>query len=590
MRFVFCSVLLFILFLNVPAGDFENSISDRELQRLDRGWFARHPGELPIWETFAEKTMRLAQESRDYQSTRTRPAPPAPVRNVAEFEPMEGVIIAYPGNFGIPTESIKEMSEDARVYCLTENESSVENIFENGGVNMDNVILITAELNSIYTRDYGPWWIIDGNDEFAIIDFEYNRNRPDDNKTNALVGTELNVSVYNMGLTHCGGNYMTDGYGNSASSKLVVTENNNNGSNVKKVHKDYLGIETYHLMDDPNSTHIDHIDCWGKYLAPDKLLIREVPQSNQDYTELEEVVDYFKSQKSAYDTPFRIYRVTSTADNEAYTNSLILNKKVMVPLAGTSQDDQALDAYKQAMPGYEVCGYQFDSFQNTDAYHCRTKGIADRGMLYICHLPLHDTVTSIDGEGYTVEATFKAYSGKNLLSDSLLVFYRPKGQSDFSKVRFENISGDKYKAIIPQPEKSVEMSYYVHAADASGRSENHPYIGVPDPHVYFAESVGTFADFSNNHVQAVKALRNYPNPVVSQTVISCRLNTVASDALLAIYSTNGRLIRCWLLSQNITHLSWDGTDTIGNKVSAGVYYYTVTNGTMSLTKRMQVIR
>ena len=28
------------------------------------------------------------------------------------------------------------------------------------------------------------------------------------------------------------------------------------------------------------------------------------------------------------------------------------------------------------------------------------------------------------------------------------------------------------------------MAYYIHAADASGRSENHPFIGAPDPHIF----------------------------------------------------------------------------------------------------------
>ncbi len=593
MQRIFSVILFLFSILYSQTQHLVTVVSDEELAQRDKAWFAENPGLLPIWETLEERKARLDRSisvsaGATYEARRLGP-PPAPVRNIAEFEPMEGVIIAYPGNFGIPTKAIKEMSEDALLYCITQNESGAESIFQSGGVNMDNVVFINARTNSIYTRDFGPWWIANGDDEICIVDFEYNRNRPEDNKANGVIGSALNVSVYKMDLRHCGGNYMTDGYGGAASSKLVIQENGSQ-SNVEKLHKEYLGIETYHLLDDPNSTYIDHIDCWGKYLAPDKLLIREVPQSNQDYAKLEKVVEYFEGQTSAYGTPYRIYRVTSTARNEAYTNSLILNGKVMLPLAGSSNDDPALEVYREAMPGYEVFGYTYDSFQNTDAYHCRTKGIADRGMLYIHHLPLHDTVVSIDGEGYTVEATIKAYSGKNLYTDSLWVFYRPAGQSEFFKVALKKGTGDTYKAVIPQPEESVEMAYYIHAADESGRSENHPYIGAPDPHVYFAESIGTFADFSNTHVQAVKALRNYPNPVAAQTIIICRLNTVAPDAQLSIYSNNGRLIRIWRLSQKATDIVWDGADAFGNNVSAGIYFYTVTNGAMVVTKRMQVIR
>ena len=50
-------------------------------------------------------------------------------------------------------------------------------------------------------------------------------------------------------------------------------------------------------------------------------------------------------------------------------------------------DDDALESYEEAMPGYEVLGFT-GSWESTDALHCRAKGVADRGMLYIRHIPL----------------------------------------------------------------------------------------------------------------------------------------------------------------------------------------------------------
>ena len=43
---------------------------------------------------------------------RTDP-PPGPVRNIAEFEPMQGALIRYP--FGISTSIIREMAEDVMI-------------------------------------------------------------------------------------------------------------------------------------------------------------------------------------------------------------------------------------------------------------------------------------------------------------------------------------------------------------------------------------------------------------------------------------------------------------------------------------------
>ena len=47
---------------------------------------------------------------------------------------------------------------------------------------MDNVQFIIGATDSHWTRDYGPWWVIDGNGDYSIVDFTYNRPRPNDNQ------------------------------------------------------------------------------------------------------------------------------------------------------------------------------------------------------------------------------------------------------------------------------------------------------------------------------------------------------------------------------------------------------------------------
>ena len=39
-------------------------------------------------------------------------------------------------------------------------------------------------------------------------------------------------------------------------------------------------------------------------------------------------------------------------------------------------DDDAIEVYQEAMPGYEVLGFT-GSWESTDALHCRVKGIPD---------------------------------------------------------------------------------------------------------------------------------------------------------------------------------------------------------------------
>jgi len=42
------------------------------------------------------------------------------------------------------------------------------------------------------------------------------------------------------------------------------------------------------------------------------------------------------------------------------------------------------------MPGYEIIGFTAidEPWLSTDAIHCRIKGVPDRDMLYLDHLPL----------------------------------------------------------------------------------------------------------------------------------------------------------------------------------------------------------
>ena len=91
---------------------------------------------------------------------------------------------------------------------------------------MNQVEWIIAPSNSIWTRDYGPWFVFDGNGDIAIINHYYNRPyRPDDNNIPIVCGAEWGIPVYSHDLWTTGGNYMTDGHGISFSTDLVWDEN-----------------------------------------------------------------------------------------------------------------------------------------------------------------------------------------------------------------------------------------------------------------------------------------------------------------------------------------------------------------------------
>ncbi|MFO8144465.1 MAG: agmatine deiminase family protein, partial [Candidatus Syntrophosphaera sp.] len=210
--------------------------------------------------------------------TETDP-PQGPVRPIAEFEPASHVLIRYP--LGIPVSLVVQLANTAEVVCIVSSsstQSQAASSFNSAGVDMDNVSFLIAPTDSYWTRDFGPWFIFDGNDNYGVVDFRYNRPRPNDNLIPQVFADQNDLDYYGMNLYQTGGNYMTDGINTAAQTTIAYSENSSlTPAQVDGKMQDYLGITSYHVLQDPNNTYIDHIDCWGKFLAPDKVLIRSVP-------------------------------------------------------------------------------------------------------------------------------------------------------------------------------------------------------------------------------------------------------------------------------------------------------------------------
>jgi agmatine deiminase len=117
--------------------------------------------------------------------------------------------------------------------------------------------------------------------------------------------------------------------GIAASTSLLFEDNPSlDEASIKQLAADYLNISTYHIVEDPNSTYIDHIDCWGKFLSLDMILIRQVPPSDPQYQRIEDTAAYFQNAMSSYGMPRRAFppgfcsACTSRSYGCSYTQSL----------------------------------------------------------------------------------------------------------------------------------------------------------------------------------------------------------------------------------------------------------------------------
>jgi len=469
--------LVFILSIEGSAQNPPTSSPPEDIEaKID---FYQESNSLPI-ELTPEEMTRLDEIGIGFKQT----APPVgPPRNPAEWEPMTGALIRWP--LGITVPLIKEMSEDHEVWTILVDSAAQANAtsaYQSGGVNMSNVHFIRARTNSYWTRDYGPWFIFDGNGNQGIVDHIYNRPRPQDDSIPMVIGGLWSIPVYGMDLITTGGNHMSDGLGTSMSTDLVYDENpTKTHAQVDSIMKAYLGND-YLVMDDVESSGIHHIDCWAKLLNPTTILVKSVSSSTPSYAALNQKAAFLATQTSAWGRPYTVVRVfcPSTA---AYTNSIILNNKVFVPIiSNTYYDTTALRVYREAMPGYEVLGFT-GSWLADDAIHCRIMGITDRYMLSLDHTPLYDTLEW--DQDYLTSLKIKDHSNMGLIPESLLVYYKVNSEPyDFVHLQ-PTSKGDSFYAYIPSQPPGSKITYFIEAADNSGRVETHPPIGAPGAHVFY---------------------------------------------------------------------------------------------------------
>ncbi len=448
-----------------------------------------------------------------YQSRFEETMPPdGAVRNIAEWEPMEAVLIAYQNGFGIPESAIAEMTKDCKVIALIPNEGLSGNIktsIEANGGNVENLEFVMHQVDGWWTRDYTPWFIAVDNEKVAAIDFPYNRPRPNDDIVPKIISQYLNIPLFGMNITQTGGNYMTDGYGIGTSTDLVVTENILlSEDDIRKKMKNYLGIEEYLVVEDAQGEYIKHIDCWGKLLSPDKILIAEVPQTDPHYNDYEAVAQIFKNQDCSFGYPYKVIRVKEdpqAGEINPYSNSLILNKKVFLPISGSHLDAQAIKVYEDNMPGYKIVPVKSDGWFNTDALHCRTHGIANREMLYINHMPISGNVSDeevmILADVY--EYTIKEETDKE--DKTVTLNYKVNDDDWTSMPMAQAYSESQYVATLNLDENVSEIKYYI-SAEKGDKKITNPINGKNEPYSFSKKQT---MGINENIAQEISI---YPNP------------------------------------------------------------------------------
>lgn len=518
-------------------------------------------------------------------------------RMVAEWEPAVGTLIRWP--LGIPSGLVVELATDDSLFVLVESyyeRDQAISDFTSWGVNMNHCRFIFAATYSHWTRDWGPHYVFDEAGVAGIADpmfngypwvpgcnSEHDRNPKgpgtkgweEDDAVNAVLADSFNCPLISLPIYLTGGNIMVDGHSTAVSTQQMLDESYPicDEECFREMAEDSLGISNYIITDNPEIYGIQHIDCYAKFLDEETILVKEVPDWHPEYDCVEELAHQLMNEVSCYGRPYEIVRVFCDSyggnDVAAYTNSLILNKKVLVPLFGIGSDQQALDTYSEAMPGYEVVGFDYNSWYYYDALHCRTMGIFDRWMLRIVHKPLNDEV-QVD-PNLQIVAMIDDRSETGLIPDELLLHWREEGGTSWNLSTMVPATGlDSFAASLPQQVPGKVIEYYISAADSSGRSETLPRT-APE------------GCYSFTFIDTITGIREEPGnmlflnlqPAVFRGSVSIVFGGPAGEtALLTVYDITGNrrsVLYKGILTSEDEFVVWDGKDDKGHDLAPGMY-------------------
>ena len=449
-------------------------------------------------------------------------------RTAAEWEPAKGTMVVWP--LCVPYKLVVELAKDNHLYTLVANDSSkieAQKWYTQWGIDAARVTFVQAPqgIDAWWTRDWGPSAIFtsdgilklgDGKYIFATpntkmgcddsLQFIYTdknkkiiKTETDDNATVPL-GKGLNIGVLDLPFITTGGNVLTDGLGTAFSSCILLNENRFYGvpkENFFRLNKELAGFGTYHILPNFEKQGIQHLDCLMKLLDEERILVAEPPTDHELYPIYENIVqNELKKMKSVYGRPYQIIRIkTGRYDKEqlaAYTNSIIVNKTIYVPLFQIQEDSQAIQTWQKVMPGYTVKGFTFAlkdepivskamqehyksgyGWNFGDALHCRTRAVWDSEMLYISVKRLPQSVQS--SEELTLYATIIDYSKQGLEAASPRLHWRVQGEERWREMALNATDNHTHFNVqIPSKITGKVIEYYISANSKSGRSETMP--------------------------------------------------------------------------------------------------------------------
>ncbi len=528
--------------------------------------------------------------------------PPLQVRGMAEWEELQGIIITWRDYLFILSKIVDYAQEEGLVYIICDDSVSVKDFLTNQNVPLKNLIFLITPSNSIWARDYGPWTVYTNDiDSLNIIDWMYTRNsyRAQDDVTPEFFANYMGVPIYQTttspyDLLLAGGNLIIDGHGTAFSSNIVLEQNPDHSEvHIDSILNRYIGINRYIKMIKLPIDLTSHLDMHMKLLDEETLLVGEYPQGISDGPQIEKNLEWLiENFQTCFGRKYKIVRIPMPPDAHGqypsqggayrtYTNSMIINKTVIIPTYNSPYDTTAIRIYKEAMPGYNIVGINCNRIiPQYGAVHCIVKEVGAFDPVFISHAKMESIVD--DTDSIMIKSINKSNSG---ISEEF-VYWTTDTSNGFQALPMDYKIGDTSVAFIPPQTYGTEVYYYISATSNRSKTITKPMTAPEGFYKFTVDHKPTDVEILSGP-GGFSISQNYPNPFNPVTTIQFQIPEL-NFITLTIYDILGNKITTLINEQKPAGSYF--VDFDGSNLPSGVYFYTIQAGTFIKTKKMILLK
>lgn len=370
--------------------------------------FRQFPSPLngPVWQ---QERLELGRRPGSVHIARPEPARPnrADVGPPAEFERQQAIVIAWRNDSEesclVQLDIAREASRTVTVVVIVPPDNDIDVVslrFADTGASLDDVIFLRLPVDSVWIRDYGPFFVRRNQGQFRLIDAAYDGvGRPADDDFPIAFARQLGLVTEQTGLGVEGGNLLTNGQGLLISTTKMVADNQHLGYSMREMQTKLLSAwnaDQLIVLDPLAGEPTAHVDMFATFVDAQTVVVASIdPKADRFNSRLLDRTAKRLGEVHTSRGPLRVARIPMPPQYDAskwpsYTNVAFANGILLVPYY-FEQDPtwhQAAAVYSRLLPGWKIIGIDCtDVIGMGGALHCLTWNLPDLHM--VTDLPRH---------------------------------------------------------------------------------------------------------------------------------------------------------------------------------------------------------